>query len=169
MARKFVKGNRLEQAVECYDELLAAYQEHNFDLSGLSFCHGELCKVFKSLETVGRIEPSYFMVHCLGYGFPEETRGKVYIFEGDAFEHITSIHHRLVRMYPGAKIVKTEEEAKRLAVNPPFGKHLFIKTVVPYKNKAESKQLSFMTQQYLERKDLNTFVSTRRLPGSSNI
>ncbi|GME76984.1 unnamed protein product [Ambrosiozyma monospora] len=63
MARKFVKGNRLEQAVECYDELLKAYKDYNFDLSGLSFCHGELCKVFKSLETVGRIDPSYFMVH----------------------------------------------------------------------------------------------------------
>ncbi|GME82905.1 unnamed protein product [Ambrosiozyma monospora] len=169
MARKFAKGNRLEQAVECYDELLDAYKDHNFDLSGLSFCHGELCKVFKSLETVGRIEPSYFMVHFLGFGFPTESRGKIYIFEGEAFEHITSVHHRIIRMYPGARLVKNEDEAKKLAANPTFGKHLFIKTVVPYKNKAETKQVSFMTQQYLDKKDLNTFVSTRRLPGSSNV
>ncbi|GMF06389.1 unnamed protein product [Ambrosiozyma monospora] len=74
MAKKFVKGNRLEQAVECYDELLDAYKTQNFDLVGLSFCHGELCKVFKSLENVGRLEPSYFMVHCIGYGFPSENR-----------------------------------------------------------------------------------------------
>ncbi|GME85719.1 unnamed protein product [Ambrosiozyma monospora] len=100
IASNFTKGGKIDQAIDTYNELLEAYQKYNFDLSGLSFCHGELCKSYAAMENTGRIDSSYFMVSYIGLGFPENRRGKDFIIEGMAFEHITSINHRLTRLYP---------------------------------------------------------------------
>ncbi|GME91319.1 unnamed protein product [Ambrosiozyma monospora] len=52
----------------------------------------------------------------------------------------------------------------------PFGKYLHIKTVNPRKSQSEMHRfMSFTARQYLDNKNLNTFVSTRRLPGSSSV
>ncbi|GME97865.1 unnamed protein product [Ambrosiozyma monospora] len=168
MASNFVKGGKVEQAVDCYSELLDAYKKYNFDLSGLSFCHGELCKSYAALETVGRMDSSYFKVSFIGFGFPTSLRGKEYIYEGLPFEHITSINHRLSRLYPGSRIVSNEDEARKMKADPPFGKFIYTKTVTPAKS-AMNDKLSFMTKQYIDNKNLNTFVSTRRIPGSTNV
>ncbi|GMF03860.1 unnamed protein product [Ambrosiozyma monospora] len=86
-----------------------------------------------------------------------------------AFEHITSINHRLTRLYPGSRIITNEDEARRLAANPPFGKYIYTKTVTPAKSLAENNNVTYMTRQYIDNKNLNVFVSNRRLPGSTNI
>ncbi|GME75258.1 unnamed protein product [Ambrosiozyma monospora] len=169
MAANFVKGGKIDQAIDTYSELLEAYQKYNFDLNGLSFCHGELCKLYAAMENNGRIDSSYFLMSFIGLGIPEYLRGKNYILEGSAFEHITSLNHRLARLYPGSRIIFNEDEAKRLAADPPFGKYIYTKTVTPAKSLAENNSLTFMTRQYIDNKNLNVFVSNRRIPGSTNI
>ncbi|GME91430.1 unnamed protein product [Ambrosiozyma monospora] len=62
IAANYCKGNKVDQAVETYQELLDAYNKFNFDLKGLSYCHTELAKSFTLLETSGRfaIRTYYF-------------------------------------------------------------------------------------------------------------
>ncbi|GME78430.1 unnamed protein product [Ambrosiozyma monospora] len=168
MASNFTKGGKVEQAVECYKELLDAYDNYNFDLAGLSYCYGELSKAFAELQTVGRLDSTYFKISFIGYGFPASIRGKEFIYEGMAYEHITSINHRLNRLYPGSRIISNEEKAKELLTDSPIGKYLYIKTVAPQKCTDDINRLSFMSRQYIDNKHLNLFVSTRRIPGSTD-
>ncbi|GME78007.1 unnamed protein product [Ambrosiozyma monospora] len=169
MAANFVKGGKVDQAIDTYNELLESYQEYNFDLNEMSFCHGELCKLYAAMENNGRIDSSYFYVSIIGLGFPESHRGENYILEGSAFEHITSINHRLARLYPGSRIIFNEDEARKMTTTPPFGKYIYIKTVSPAKSLVENNGVSFMTKQYIDNKNLCVFVSNRRIPGSTNI
>ncbi|KAG7922387.1 hypothetical protein KL905_001608 [Ogataea polymorpha] len=168
IASNFVRGKRLEQAVDVYQELLRAYMSYNFDLRGLSYCHGELAKIYKALETVDRVESSYFRIEFVGAGFPDALRNKQYIYEGLAFEHITSMIQRLLRLYPGAHLINSEEELQKLKDSEPAGKHLHVKSVAPYKDMSGDK-LSLRTKQYVDNKDLRQFQATRRLTGSTGI
>ncbi|GME91335.1 unnamed protein product [Ambrosiozyma monospora] len=116
------------------------------------------------------MDSSYFKISFIGLGFPPSIRGKEFIYEGLPFEHITSINHRLTRMYPGSRIISNEDEAKRLLLKTPFGKFLHIKTVTPFKHSgAGMSHLTFTARQYVDNRNLNTFVSTRRLAGSTNV
>ncbi|GME70227.1 unnamed protein product [Ambrosiozyma monospora] len=181
MAANFEKGNNTEQAVVCYLELLDAYKEYNLSLEGLAFCHGELSKLYNKLEVSGSMESSYFKIAFIGYGFPVSVRGKEFICEGLPFEHITSIHHRLARKYPGSRIISNEEKARELLTKTPFGKFLHIKTVTPMKSSDSGmvsvglgigsglNSLSYTSRQYLNHLNLNTFVTSRRIPGSTNV
>ncbi|GMF03880.1 unnamed protein product [Ambrosiozyma monospora] len=168
MATNFIKGGKVEQAVDCYEELLEAYKNYNFDLTGLSYCYTELGKAFNALESVGRLESTFFKISYIGYGFPLSIRNKEFIMEGLPFEHITSVSHRIARLYPGSRMIANEDEAKRLFVDIPFGKYIYVKMVKPADSTADVK-LSYMTKQYVDHKDMNTFISTRRIPGSTNI
>ncbi|GME75642.1 unnamed protein product [Ambrosiozyma monospora] len=169
IAANYVKGGKIEQAIDTYNDLLEAYKKYNFDLSGLGFCHGQLCKSYNAMESTGRLDSSYFKVSFIGLGFPTSVRGKEYIYEGMHFEHITSMNHRLTRLYPGSRLISNEDEAKKLAADPPFGKYIYTKTVTPAKSFAGNNHLTYMTRQYIDNKNLNVFVSHRRLPGSTNI
>lgn len=168
IANNFVKGNKLEQAVDIYNEMLEAYIKVNFDLLGLSLCHSELGKIYGQLEHVDRLESTFFKIAFIGFGFPESIRGKEFVYEGLAYEHITSVHSRLNRLYPGSRIISNEDEANKLSNETPIGRFLYIKTVTPKKESYGGK-LSFMAKQYVDNKDLNTFINIRRLPGASGI
>ncbi|GMG36339.1 unnamed protein product [Ambrosiozyma monospora] len=169
MASNFVKGGKVDQAIDIYNELLSAYQKYNFDLNGLSFCHGELCKAYRLLESTGRLDPSYFFLNFIGSGFPDNVRGKRFIHEDQPFMHITSFIQKLTRVHVGSRIITNEDEAKRLAAEPQVGKYLFVKTVSPRKSLSESSHLTYMTRKFIDNKNLSVFVSTRRIPGSTNI
>ncbi|VEU21000.1 DEKNAAC101870 [Brettanomyces naardenensis] len=168
IAQQLTKGSKLEQAVEVFQELLDAYQRSNFDLEGLSFCHGQLSHLYSALQSVDRLDSTFFKISFIGYGFPETIRGKQFVYEGLPYEHITSINHRLIRLYPGSRVITSDDEAAKLLIETPFGRYLHIKAVTPKKTVFQA-ALSFMAQQYVENRSLNTFVSTRRLPGSSSI
>ena len=168
VAANFVKANKLEQAVDVYTEMLDAYSKHNFDLLGLSFCHKELGKLYGELEHVDRLESTFFKIAFIGLGFPESIRGKEFVYEGLPYEHISSVHTRLNRLYPGSRIISNEEEAHKLLTEKPLGRFLFIKTVNPKKESYGGK-MSHMAKQYVDNRNLNTFINTRRLPGASSI
>lgn len=168
VAANFVKGNKLEQAVDIYTEMLDAYSKHNFDLLGLSYCHTELGKLYGQLEHVDRLESTFFKIAFIGLGFPENIRGKEFIYEGLPYEHITSVHNRLNRLYPGSRIVSNEDEANKLLIEKPIGRYLFIKMVTP-KKESHGGKMSHMAKQYVDNRNLKTFINTRRLPGANSI
>lgn len=206
IAKQFSRAKKHVQAIEVYENLLEAYEKYNFDLDGLSACHGELSRLYSEYQLVDRLDPTFFKVSFIGSGFPESFRSKQFIYEGLPYEHITSISGRLTRLYPGSHVVGNDEEAARLfaLAEAPLGRFLHVKIVKPkpvsntLKSSASSqsdsrmsidtktnesttgesssrsrasslaphKQLSLAAQQFAESKDLNTFVSSRRLPGS---
>lgn len=168
IAQNFSKGSRPEQAVEVYQEMLSAYEKQNFDLEGLAQCHSELSRLYMALQEVDRLESTFFKISFIGFGFPVAIRGKEFIYEGLPYEHITSINHRLIRLYPGSRIISNDDEAKRLLTETPFGKYLHIKTIKPKRAPLEV-GLSYMAQQYVDNRGRNTFVSSRRLPGATAI
>ncbi|AOA62872.1 hypothetical protein PP7435_CHR2-0687 [Komagataella phaffii CBS 7435] len=170
IADNFAKGNRLEQAVDCYKELIEAYDKVSFDLRGLASAHAKLAKVYKGLEVVDRVTPSYFKISFIGLGFPTAIRGRQFIYEGLPFEHITSIHDRLSRLHPGVRIISEEEEAEKLIEEVPFGRFLHVKTVEPFKDLASNfTHATISMKRYMDNKDLKVFVSTRRLPGATGV
>lgn len=168
VAHNFIKGQKLEQAVDIYTEMLNAYMSSNFDLAGISTCHSELGSLYESLQTVDRLESAFFKISFIGLGFPESLRDKEFIYEGMPYERITSINNRLTRLYPGSKIISSDAEASKMSKQKPLGKFLHIKAVTPDKSRGSS-DMSFMANQYMANRNLNSFVSSRRLPGASSI
>lgn len=244
IAKEFARAGKHVQAIEVYESLLDAYEKYNFDLDGLSACHGQLSRLYAEYQHVDRLDPTFFKVSFIGSGFPESFRSKQFIYEGLPYEHISSISGRLTRLYPGSRVVGNDEEAAKLLVlaQPPVGRYLHVKIVKPRggsgiggsgsgrseiggsgnagseklsesENESETEETdetaetdetdesdcdSFATeltdssstiqtshlssmesslakqqtsqaaQQFSECKDLNTFVSSRRLPGSKS-
>ncbi|QPG74474.1 hypothetical protein FOA43_001804 [Brettanomyces nanus] len=129
ISAQFARGNRLEQAVAVYKDLVSAYERYNYDLQGLSYSHGELSHLYAAMQTTDSLDPTFFKISFIGFGFPESIRGKQFIYEGLPYEHITSINHRLIRLYPGSRIISNDEEAAKLLGDTPFGRYLHVKTV----------------------------------------
>lgn len=166
MAVNFVKGQALEKAVEVYKQLAHVYDTIKYDFKGLSFVHKELLSLYLNLETIERLTPSYFRIAFIGFGFPKSVRGRQYIYEGYPFEHITSIHDRLLRLHPGAIIVSDDDEARKLSDNIPAGRYLHITTVEPRVNVPQNvRNLTVSARLYMENRNLTRFTNARRLPG----
>ncbi|GME90608.1 unnamed protein product [Ambrosiozyma monospora] len=171
IARNFIKGGKVEEAVKRYKELLDAYNCYNFDLAGIADCHSQLARAYELLEDVGRMDSSYFKITFIGFGFPDFIRAKEYIYEGLPFEQLSSISHRLSKLYPGSRIITDDDEASKLLVHTPFAKSLHVKLVSPMKDSIENSDSSIISKQQLalRNKTMNRFVSLKRLPGFNSI
>lgn len=174
-ARNFTKGLKLEKALTVYKDLADAYDKINYDLDGLSYVHGQISNIYTDLQNVDRLVPNYFKVSFYGYGFPKNLRGKTFVFEGLPFEHITSVHNRLLKLYPGSKLVNSFTEADKLLVSPPNGKFIHVISVEPRLQisdeyaTSDKKNDNNKVRLYVENRDLKTFSSSRRVAGTHGI
>ncbi|CCH43742.1 DOCK-like protein [Wickerhamomyces ciferrii] len=170
IASNLIKGSKLEKAVLIYKELAEVYDKINFNLKGLSFVHNRLSDLYLDLTTADRSTPTYFKVSFIGYGFPKTVRGRSFIYEGLTFEHINSIHNRLLRLHTGAKIISNDDEANYLIQNTPNGKFLHIVTVKPQVDfQSNHGNLSSAARLYMENKDLKYFTTSKRLQKSTSV
>lgn len=170
IAKNYIRGNSLERATDTYNELLDAYNFYSYDLESFANVHGKLAKLYLDLETSDKLSPSYFKVSYIGAGFPKIIRGKIQIHEGLPFEHITSVHERLLKMYPGARIITDDIEAQKLMEKAQTGRYLHVCTVEPV-NEISEKLLkaSLGARNYAKNKDLRFFTSTKKLPGATSV
>lgn len=175
-ARNFARGLKLEKALSVYKRLMTAYDEINYDLNGLAFVHDQISSIYTELQSVDRMIPTYFKVSFMGYGFPTSLRNRAFVFEGLPFEHISSMHNRLLRIYHGSTIVQTQEEVDDLLLTPSMGKHIHVSTVEPrlsisdeYSNSNRVSTINNKIRMYIENRDPDTFNNFRRLPGSTSI
>ncbi|KAI3406735.2 DCK1 [Candida oxycetoniae] len=170
IASNFIKGNSLEKAADTFNELLDAYNEHTYDLKSFALVHSKLAQLYLDLESSDKLEPSYFRVEAIGTGFPMYMRMISQIYQGLPYEHITSIHERLLKMFPGAIIVNEDAEAQKLKEEEPTGRYLHIKAVEPmweFSDKLFNASLG--VRQYARNKDLKCFSSLKRIPGSTSV
>lgn len=170
ISHNFIRGNSLERATDTYNELLDAYNAHTYDLKSFAYVHNKLAKLYLDLESSDKLTPSYFRVAFIGAGFPVNTRGKENIYEGLPFEHITSIHERLLKLYPGARIISDDYEAAKIKEKNPTGRYLHVGTVEPI-NEISDKlfNTSIGVRQYARNKDLRFFTVMKKIPGSTSI
>lgn len=176
-AKNFAQGLKLEKALSIYKDLIAAYDKINYDLSGLAYVYGEMSNIYTALQTVDRLVPTYFKVSFTGQGFPSSLRNKSFIFEGLPFEHITSMHDRLLRVYHGTTIVQSQERMDELFLNSSVGRFIHVSSVEPqfelsehFKNNVDKKNfLDNKTWMYIENRNLRTFSNSRRLPGATGV
>lgn len=170
IANNFVRGNSLEKAVQSYNELLENYNMHTYDLKSFAYVHNKLAQLYLDLESSDKLTPAYFMVKLIGGGFPDYLTNISQIFEGKAFEHLTSFHQRILKMYPGSKIITDDDEAKQLSESRTNGRFLHIKTVEPvYEFSDKLLYTSVGVRKYARDKDLRSFVSTKVIPGSTSV
>lgn len=170
IAQNYIKGKGLERATDTYNELLEAYSEHTYDLKSFAYVHQKLAKLYLDLESSDKLSPSFFRVSYIGGGFPVNIRGKEQIFEGLPFEHITSIHERLLKLYPGARIITDDEQARDIRDKIQTGRYLHVNAVEPL-NEYSDKLLntSIGVRQYARNKNLRYFSSIKRIPGSTSV
>ncbi|AAS52786.1 AER102Wp [Eremothecium gossypii ATCC 10895] len=175
-ARNFARGYKLEKAMTIYKDLAEAYEKINYDLNGLAYVHGQIANLYTDLQNVDRLVPSYFKITFLGYGFPTTIRNRVFIYEGLPFEHITSLHSRMMKLYPGTELVQSQEEADGLLVEPPMGRFLHVVSVEPkfdisdgYANTDKRTANNNKVRSYIENRNLKTFSCSRRLPGTTSV
>lgn len=170
IAQNYIKGNSLERATDTYNELLDAYSEHTYDLKSFAYVHQKLAKLYLDLEQSDKLSPSYYRVAYIGAGFPANIRGKEQIYEGLPFEHITSIHERLLKLYPGARIVTDDEQANELKERIQTGRYLHVNAVEPV-NEISDKLLntSIGVRQYAKNKNLRFFSTIKKIPGSTSV
>lgn len=176
-ARNFAKGLKLEKALSIYKDLIAAYDQINYDLNGLAFVHGEISNLYTNLQTIDRLVPTYFKVSFSGFGFPNSLRNKRFIFEGLPFEHIMSMRNRLLKIYHGTTIVQAQERIDDLFMNSSMGRFIHVTSVEPqleiseeYQTKGDKKNMvNNKIWMYIENRNLRTFSNSRRLPGATNV
>lgn len=170
VAQNYVKGNSLERAIDVYNDLLLAYNEHTYDLKSFAFVHNKLAKLYLELEASDKLSPSYFRVAFIGMGFPANIRGKEQIIEGHPFEHITSVHERLLKIYPGARIVVDDEFTRQLRGKNLPGRYLLVNAVEPvYEISDKLLNTSIGVRQYARNKDLRFFSILKKIPGATSI
>ncbi|KOG98089.1 guanine nucleotide exchange factor DCK1 DI49_3919 [Saccharomyces eubayanus] len=175
-ARNFSRGQKLEKALAVYKDLIKAYDEINYDLNGLAFVHDQIAGIYTRLQSIDRLVPTYFKISFMGFGFPKSLRNKSFIFEGLPFEHITSMHDRLLRSYHGSNIVHSQEEIDMLLMNPPLGKYIHVASVEPrlsisddYNSSDKKSSINNKVRMYIENRNLRTFSNSRRLPGAKGV
>ncbi|AJV47356.1 hypothetical protein H833_YJM1573L05252 [Saccharomyces cerevisiae YJM1573] len=175
-ARNFSRGQKPEKALAVYKDLIKAYDEINYDLNGLAFVHDQIAGIYTRLQSIDRLVPTYFKVSFMGFGFPKSLRNKSFVFEGLPFEHITSMHDRLLRSYHGSNIVHSQEEVDMLLMNPPMGKYIHVASVEPclsisdnYNSSDKKSSINNKVRMYIENRDLRTFSNSRRLPGAKGV
>ncbi|KAI9214850.1 hypothetical protein DS838_000181 [Geotrichum bryndzae] len=162
----FTKGKSFENAIDAVKELIHVYETVSFDFQKLSIATRALAKLYESVDTVERLSPQYFRVAYIGVGFPRSLRNRLFIFEGNAYEKLESIHDRLRKTYPGATIVSNESAAKQ------DGQYLFVTTVDP----DISSRLSHLkhirptpgAKEYYSRLNLRYFTYSKPLPGNTS-
>lgn len=164
--QSFLHGKSFENAIGAVKELIHAYESVSFDFKKMANATRILAKIYDSIDTVERLSPQYFRVAYIGVGFPRSLRNRMFIFEGNAWEKLESIHERLRKTYPGATIVSNEAAAKQ------DGQYLFVSTVDPeVGNKPQfSKQIrpSPGSREYQSRMDLRRFSFSRPLVGNTS-
>ena len=175
-ARYFTRGSKLEKSLTLYKDLAKAYEKINYDLEGLAFVYARISGIYSKLQTVDRLVPTYFKVIFTGFGFPKSLRSKVFIFEGLPFEHISSMHTRLLRLYHGSAIIESQERSEELQITPNVGKYIYVATVEPkldlsdeYSSSSKRHILANKVRMYIENRNLRTFTSLRRMPGTTNV
>lgn len=170
MATNFIKGKSLEKAADTFNELLDAYNEHTYDLKSFAYVHNKLAQLYLDLESSDKLEPSYFRVEAIGTGFPYYMRVISQIYQGLPFEHITSIHERLLKVFPGAIMINDDAEAQKLKEENVTGRYLLVKTVEPvYEFSDKLFNTSFGVRQYARNKNLRFFRSLTKIPGSTSV
>ncbi|OBA22535.1 hypothetical protein METBIDRAFT_40289 [Metschnikowia bicuspidata var. bicuspidata NRRL YB-4993] len=170
IAQNFIKGNSLERATDTYNELLEAYSEHTYDLKSFAYVHQKLAKLYLDLESSDKLSPSFFRVAYIGAGFPANIRGKEQIYEGLPFEHITSIHERMLNLYPGARIITDDQHAAELQKLTPTGRFLHVNVVEPVSEISDKiLNTSIGVRQYARNKNLRFFLTTKKLPGLTSV
>lgn len=170
IANNFVKGNSLEKAADTYNELLDSYNEHTYDLKSFAYVHNKLAQLYLDMESSDKLTPTYFKVEAIGGGFPTYLTQISQIFQGLPFEHITSIHERFLKVFPGAKIISDDAEAIRLKEKATNGRYLYIKTVEPvYEFSDKLINTSLGVRQYARNKDLRFFTSLKKFPGATSV
>ncbi|CUM66204.1 uncharacterized protein PRCAT00003863001 [Priceomyces carsonii] len=170
IAVNFTKGNCLERAADTYNELLEIYEQKTYDLKRFAYVHNKLAKLYLEMESSEKLSPSYFKVYYFGTSFPSKIRGKLHIYEGLPFEHITSIHDRLQRLFPGARILSDDNEVRKIEENGSVGKFLHVKIVEPVLKISDKLfNTSLGVRQYAKNKDLRFFASMTKLPGATSV
>ncbi|KAG5417393.1 DCK1 [Candida metapsilosis] len=170
MATNFIKGKSLEKAADVFNELLDAYHEHTYDLKSFAYVHNKLAQLYLDLESSDKLEPSYFRVEAIGTGFPYYMRVISQIYQGLPFEHITSIHERLLKVFPGAIMINDDAEAQKLRDDNATGRYLLVKAVEPvFEFSDKLFGTSFGVRQYARNKDLRFFRSVTKIPGSTSV
>lgn len=173
-ARNFSKGLKMERALSVYKDLIKAYDEINYDLNGLAYAYEQISTIYTDLQSIDRLVPTYFKVAFMGFGFSSSLRNKIFIFEGLPFEHITSMQNRLINVYHGSTIIQSQVD--ELLLKPTMGKYINVTTVEPrfhlsddYTKRVKKSDMNNKIRMYIENRDLRTFSSSRRLPGSTSV
>ncbi|CAI5756601.1 unnamed protein product [Candida verbasci] len=170
IASNFVKGQSLEKAADTYNELLDSYNEHTYDLKSFAYVHNKLAQLYLDLEVSDKLTPNYFRVEAIGTGFPYYMRIIAQIYQGLPFEHITSMHERLLKIFPGAGIISDDTEAQKMKENNVTGRYLHVKKVEPnYEFSDKLFNTTLGVRSYARNKDLRNFVSLKRIPGSTSV
>ncbi|RLV95715.1 DOCK-like protein [Spathaspora sp. JA1] len=170
IAKNYIKGNAMERAIDAYNELLDAYHKHTLDLKSFAYVHSRLAKLYLELESSDKLTPSYFRVEFIGTGFPLYIRGREQIYQGLPFEHITSIHKRLLNIFPGARIISNETEVRDYKEKYNNGRFLYVNLVEPVDEISDKVfNTSIGVRQYARNRDLRFFATMKRLPGSTSV
>lgn len=170
IAHNYVKGNNLERATDTYNTLLEAYNEHTLDLKSFAYVHQKLAKLYLELESADKLSPSFFKISYMGMGFPVNIRNQEHIIQGSPFEHITAVHEKLLRRFPGAMIVLSEDQVVEVQKEPKSGRFIHVVSVEPMDEISDKiLSTSLGERQYAKHKNLNKFSTIKKLPGATSV
>lgn len=151
-AEHYIKAQNLVKAIDVYNYMLTAYRSETYDLLKLSHLHGKLSLRYMELEYQDSIQHTYCRVVFYGNGFPEILRGKERIYEGQPFEHFTSVQQKILAKFPGS-VLYTDDGSDTKGL---IGKYLDISLVYPNKNDVFGSER-------------RSFTILKKVPGSSSI
>ena len=102
----FERGNAWERAIDLCKSISDIYSTKIFDYNRLSAILRRQAELYDRIQSKDRYFPNYYRVGFYGNGFPPSINGKVFVYKGLEWEKLGSFCDRILKRYPGSKIVK---------------------------------------------------------------
>jgi hypothetical protein len=103
----FDKGESWERAIQVCRELSDFFQFERYDFSQLSAVLSRQALLTEKITSYERYFSNYYLVSFFGSGFNNNLNGNSFIYKGLFWEKLASFCERILKRYPGSKLVKS--------------------------------------------------------------
>ncbi|KAJ1559671.1 hypothetical protein HK405_009755 [Cladochytrium tenue] len=101
------RADHWERALMLSHELAVQYERDWYDYAKYAGALRSQARYAESIVVRERFHPNYFRVGFYGRGFAQPVRNKQFVYRGDEWENITSFCERMLNMYVGAQLLRT--------------------------------------------------------------
>ncbi|MCJ1338655.1 hypothetical protein MMC09_003944 [Bachmanniomyces sp. S44760] len=160
MIKYFEDGAAWDCALASYRELAEQYENYTFDYSKLARTQRSMAKIYETIAKGESGNPRYFRVIFKGLGFPPNLKDKMFIYQGNPAEKVSTFAERILLEHPAARLAPLED------ITNAEGQYLHISAVSTFRNldhpMYQRPRIPQSTREFLLSSQPNQFAITSR-------